>query len=76
MNRLTQSTKGRAHCITDKIGKVFLHQEFDPKTGNLKGIRISQPQKFEDTAVGSILDTIAATVTETLDEQNDRGGQG
>ena len=66
---------GRSHCITDKIGKVYLHREFD-RHGEFKSIRFSQPQKFEDTGIDSMLQRTEDLVNETLrDERVRRAGE-
>lgn len=61
----------RLHCLTRKvatpIGSVFVHMDFD-NAGRAQAISISQNQKFEDTAVGQLLDSISRAANEIIGE--------
>lgn len=69
--RPDQAIEGRANVITDKIGKVYLHQEFDHH-GDLKQIHISQPQKFRETGVEEMLEGLEERINATLTEERKR----
>lgn len=61
----------RLHCLTKKVktpmGSVFVHADIDDG-GRVHEFRISQAQKFEDTAVGKLLDEIARAANEIFSE--------
>lgn len=57
---------GRFGCLTEKVrtpmGSVFVHIDVDAR-GRAIGLKIDQAQKFEDTAVGELLDAVARAAT-------------
>ena len=61
----------RLHCVTQKIGSVYLHQDCD-HNAELVEISISQPRKFHETEVGAIFDGITADINKSLGKEGDR----
>lgn len=61
----------RLHCLTRKVktpmGSVFVHADVDAQ-GRVCAIGIDQAQKFEDTAVGILLDEIARAANDLIAE--------
>lgn len=57
----------RRECKTGRnktsFGTIHTHIETDAKNNRVIGVRFSFPQKFEDTEVGDLLDSLSEKAT-------------
>lgn len=52
--------------VKSGFGSVFCHIDYDPKDGTPTGIWFSQHQKFRDTEIGNLLESMAISSTSVL----------
>ena len=69
MNAPFASSNGRFVCLTEKVatpmGPVFVHVDVDA-LGRAVSMRIDQAQKFENTAVGELLDCVGEALNRLI----------
>lgn len=64
------------NCVTQKVqtpfGSLFVHADFTGD-GHLVAIAFSQPQKFERTEIGKLLEVVMEALNALIDENGEDG---